>query len=49
VFRLTYRRRMAEDARTHFQQVAERRGRVADELCQKVVVSEDEFARARLT
>jgi hypothetical protein len=49
VFRLTYRRRMAEDARTHFQQVAERRGRVADELCQKVLVSEDEFARARLT
>jgi len=28
VFRLAYRRRMAEDARTRFQQVAERRGRV---------------------
>ena len=49
VFRLACCRRMAEDARTHFQQVAERRGRVADELWQEVLVSEDEFARARLT
>jgi hypothetical protein len=49
VFRLAYRRRMAEDARTRFQQVAERRGRVTDELWQEVLVSDDEFARARLT
>jgi hypothetical protein len=40
---------MAEDARTRFQQVAERRGRVTDELWQEVLVSDDEFARARLT
>ena len=49
VFRLAYRRRMAEDARTRFQQVAERRGRATDELWQEVLVSDDEFARARLT
>jgi hypothetical protein len=49
VFRLAYRRRLAEDARTRFQQVAERRGRVTDELWQEVRVSDDEFARARLT
>ena len=49
VFRLSYRRRMAEDARTRFKQVAERRGRVTDELWQEVRVSDDEFARARLT
>jgi hypothetical protein len=49
VFRLTYRRRMAEDARTPFQQVAERRGRLADELWQEVLVSDNEFTRARLT
>jgi hypothetical protein len=40
---------MAEDARTRFQQVAERRGRATDELWQEVLVSDDEFARARLT
>jgi hypothetical protein len=44
VFHLACRCRMAEDARTHFQQVAEQRGRVADELYQEVLVSEDEFA-----
>jgi hypothetical protein len=49
VFRLAYRRRMAENARTRFQQVAERRERVTDELWQEVLVSDDEFARARLT
>ena len=49
VFHLAYRRRMAEGARTRFQQVAERRGRVADELWQEVLVSDDELARARLT
>jgi hypothetical protein len=48
VFRLAYRRRLAEDARTRFEQVAERRGRVTDELWQEVRVSDDEFARARL-
>lgn len=49
VFRLADRRRMAEDARTRFQQVGEWRGRVTDELWQEVRVSDDEFARARLT
>lgn len=49
VFRLAYRRRTAEDARMHFQRVAERRGRVADDLWQEMLVSDDEFAGARLT
>jgi hypothetical protein len=49
VFRLAYRRRLAEDARTRFQQVAERRGRATNELWQEVRVSDDEFSRARLT
>jgi hypothetical protein len=39
VFRPAYRHRMAEDAR---EQVAERRGHVAHELCQEVLVSEDD-------
>ena len=49
VFRLAYRHRIAEDARTHFLQVAERRGRVADELCREVLINDDEFARAPVT
>jgi hypothetical protein len=49
VIRLAYRRRMAEGARTRFQQVAERRGRITDELWQEVRVSDNEFARALLT
>jgi hypothetical protein len=49
VFRLAYRRRLAEDARTRFQLVAERRGRATNELWQEVRVSDDEFSRARLT
>jgi hypothetical protein len=42
--RLAYRCRMAEDARTRFHQVAERRGRITNELRQEVLVSDDEFA-----
>lgn len=44
VFRLACCHRM-KDGRPHFQQVAERRGCVADELWQEVLVSEDEFTR----
>lgn len=47
VVRLSYRHRPPEDARSYFQRVAERRKRVAAELWDEVLVSEEEFTRAR--
>jgi hypothetical protein len=48
VVRLSYRRSPPADARDYFQRVAERRQRVAEELWDEVLVSEEEFSRARL-
>lgn len=49
VFRLTYRRRSPEDARSYFAQVASRQGRPAEDLWAEVLVTTEEFAAARLS
>lgn len=40
---------LREDARTYLEQVAERRGRMMDDLRNEVLVSDEEFALAHLS